>query len=423
MLLLELRLRTVPLGFGEVSLRTTLWEQMGTSRWSGTFADPSFPANAATLGEVVQEVVWLRATRRLCQRAIQLVASDVDPCQLCAGAEGDVWLLAALASLSEHRGALQQIFESTEVNVQGKYVVKLFDGIEGRWRRIIVDDRIPCHRAAYENSKEFKPICLQTQELSPLLVEKAFAKLCGSYGRLRGSSTAWALRTLTGQTPRIFVRGKDSWDSREMEDELDATGKRSFCLLEADSNVSHDVFFDVLRRHCLLQSVVCAAGAGPETGLKAKHAYSILELCRVPANKKSAEDWRFVKIRDAWQSNWQGSWSRHSAQWTAEPEVRRHLDFRAGDASAFWMSWEEFFQTWRTVAVVERPVGVAALHFEVIGDSVCDPAAACLLGCASFWAGEGCQRLYSPAHGLQGETYSLQASPSLTMLGKDIEKE
>lgn len=408
-------------------------------RWSGLFADPSFPANAATLGYVVEEVVWLRATRRLCKRAIQLVASDLDACQLCegtgfghqlphclnfGGAQGDVWLLAAIAILGEHRGALQQLFDSTEFNPRGRYVVKLFDGIEGRWRRIVVDDRIPCQRAAYENSKLFRPIGLQTQELFPLLIEKAFAKLCGSYGRLRGCSTAWALRALTGQTTRIFVRGNDSWDSREMEDELDSAGKRSFCLLEADSNVADDVFFDVLRRHCLLHSLVCAAGASPETGLKSKHAYSILQLERVPAVTKSAPDRRLVKIRDAWESNWQGAWSRRSARWAAEPEVRQHLDFHAGDASTFWMSWDEFLQTWRTVAVVERPMQIRALHFEVIGDSFCDPAAACLLGCASFWAGEGCQRLYSPdARGVHGETYSLQATPSLTLIGKDVDKE
>mmetsp|Transcript_26913 Transcript_26913/g.63148 ORF Transcript_26913/g.63148 Transcript_26913/m.63148 type:complete len:449 (-) Transcript_26913:24-1370(-) len=393
-------------------------------RWSGLFADPSFPANAATLGDVVEEVVWLRATRRLCKRAIQLVASELDPCQLCEGAQGDVWLLAAIAILGEHRGALQQLFDSTEFNPRGRYVVKLFDGIEERWRRIVVDDRIPCQRAAYENSKLFRPIGLQTKELFPLLIEKAFAKLCGSYSRLRGCSTAWALRALTGQTTRIFVRGNESWDSREMEDELDSTGKRSFCLLEADSNVSDDVFFDVLRRHCLLQSLVCAAGASPETGLKAKHAYSILQLERVSAGTKSAHDRRFVKMRDAWESSWQGAWSRRSARWANEPEVRQHLDFHAGDASTFWMSWDEFLQTWRTVAVVERPTSIRALHFEVIGDSFCDPAAACLLGCASFWAGEGCQRLYSPdARGVHGETYSLQATPSLTLLGKDMDKE
>jgi len=375
-------------------------------RWSGLFADPSFPANAATLGDVVEEVVWLRATRRLCKRAIQLVASELDPCQLCEGAQGDVWLLAAIAILGEHRGALQQLFDSTEFNPRGRYVVKLFDGIEGRWRRIVVDDRIPCQRAAYENSKLFTPIGLQTKELFPLLIEKAFAKLCGS------------------DTARIFVRGNESWDSREMEDELDSTGKRSFCLLEADSNVSDDVFFDVLRRHCLLQSLVCAAGASPETGLKAKHAYSILQLERVSAGTKSAHDRRFVKMRDAWESSWQGAWSRRSARWANEPEVRQHLDFHAGDASTFWMSWDEFLQTWRTVAVVERPTSIRALHFEVIGDSFCDPAAACLLGCASFWAGEGCQRLYSPdARGVHGETYSLQATPSLTLLGKDMDKE
>ena len=48
------------------------------------------------------------------------------------GALGDCWLLAAIACLAEHDGAIQAVFRTKEVNPRGKYVMRLYDGAKDR---------------------------------------------------------------------------------------------------------------------------------------------------------------------------------------------------------------------------------------------------------------------------------------------------
>ena len=45
---------------------------------------------------------------------------------------GDCWLLAAIACLAEHDGAIQAVFRTKEANPRGKYVLRLYDGAKER---------------------------------------------------------------------------------------------------------------------------------------------------------------------------------------------------------------------------------------------------------------------------------------------------
>eukprot|EP00434_Breviolum_minutum_P003796 symbB.v1.2.003342.t1/scaffold172.1/size290804/8 len=164
------------------------------------FKDAKFPANAASVG--AEDVVWLRATKYARTKSLQLLDESIDIQRLCQGATGETWLLSAIACVAERR-ALHHIFETQERNARGKYVLKLFDGTR-QWQRIIIDDRVPCNRMAYDDEKRFEPSFLKSQEnhLFLLLIEKAFAKVLGGYHRLKEGSTAWALGQMTGDQPR-----------------------------------------------------------------------------------------------------------------------------------------------------------------------------------------------------------------------------
>jgi len=66
----------------------------------------------------------------------------------------------------------------------GKHRVKLFH--DGEWTVVEVDDRIPCRRriGAAQDDAEAKPVFLaakKVREVWPMLLEKACAKLHGTY--------------------------------------------------------------------------------------------------------------------------------------------------------------------------------------------------------------------------------------------------
>ena len=86
------------------------------------------------------------------------------------------------------------------------YTVQVF--VHDEWVQVMVDDRLPCDPSTRE------PLYVRScrhGELWPCLVEKALAKLHGSYAALHGGSFARALRDLTGGVPRVRPSRELGW--------------------------------------------------------------------------------------------------------------------------------------------------------------------------------------------------------------------
>ena len=159
------------------------------------YEDPYFPASDASLGEPPpQPVQWLRPDAAL--GPVELFAPGaVATFELGAACLHDCWLLGALATLATHASLLQRLFVSTRGAAHGVYTLQLYWHDE--WVQVTVDDRLPCdaHKV---------PLYVRSGnhgELWPALVEKAWAKLAGSYAALRGGTLPQALRSLTGSVP------------------------------------------------------------------------------------------------------------------------------------------------------------------------------------------------------------------------------
>ena len=89
------------------------------------------------------------------------------------GCLGDCYLVSVLAALAEQPKRIQKLFKTQQPNKAGCYVVQMCVG--GIWQDIVVDDYLPCSNG--------RPIYGHTQSgaLWVALIEKAWAKLCGSY--------------------------------------------------------------------------------------------------------------------------------------------------------------------------------------------------------------------------------------------------
>ena len=125
-----------------------------------TYSDGEF-IGAAALGaqkgksaaDVEAETDWVRAADVVlagggadAKKRPQLFAGEIEPEDLCQGAVGDCWLVAALASASEYRQVIQRAFLVPEYNPRGRYPVRLFDPQARRWVVVVVDDRLPCYK-------------------------------------------------------------------------------------------------------------------------------------------------------------------------------------------------------------------------------------------------------------------------------------
>eukprot|EP01022_Parablepharisma_sp_SALTPOND_P033003 TRINITY_DN88024_c0_g1_i1.p1 TRINITY_DN88024_c0_g1~~TRINITY_DN88024_c0_g1_i1.p1 ORF type:complete len:501 (+),score=41.00 TRINITY_DN88024_c0_g1_i1:1948-3450(+) len=107
------------------------------------------------------------------------------------GALGDGWFISAIATLAEVPPLIDRLFLTKEISKEGVYRMKICKN--GEWTAVTVDDYFPC-------VPDSGPIFAKSSanELWLMLLEKAYAKVHGSYLALKGGHAHEALVDLTG---------------------------------------------------------------------------------------------------------------------------------------------------------------------------------------------------------------------------------
>ncbi len=114
------------------------------------------------------------------------------------GGLGSCWLLAAVASVAQHPGAIPGLVTKRR---DGKYDVELY--VANRWSTFTVDDALPaCGHDGQLTPAYARPGAGEVPPIWPCLLEKAFAVAMGnSYANLNGGYARTALEMLTGARP------------------------------------------------------------------------------------------------------------------------------------------------------------------------------------------------------------------------------
>lgn len=137
------------------------------------------------------KIEWIRAEYVPCLKdkpifSDDLSANDIKP----SSAASNHNFLSAIAALAQKPSRIKSLFHSTDINDQGLFCVNLTKN--GEPVQVIIDSFIPCFNGAPAFSSSAK------NDLWLLILEKAWAKLHGSYERIRNGSVQEILRDLTG---------------------------------------------------------------------------------------------------------------------------------------------------------------------------------------------------------------------------------
>lgn len=181
------------------------------------------------------------------------------------------------------------IFVTKEVNTAGIYLVKLY--INGVEMPVIVDDYFPVNKSG-------KPLFCSTKdsELWAMILEKAWAKLHGSYARTEGGLPCFAMNHISG-VPSQSINHKDIPDINEFYNTLKSADKRNFTMIASSQGAGESV---------------------TDSGIVQGHAYSLISIHEFTHSDRSV---RLLKLRNPWgRGEWTGDWSDKSNLWT--PELR-----------------------------------------------------------------------------------------------------
>ena len=339
---------------------------------SGGFVDLEFPPLPSSIEPAPYNGVWAedslgtrygwkRPAGFLGKAKARVFAEGLVPSDVQQGALGNCWVMCSIAAIAEFKELVREIFVEKWSEGDGDenhgggasdpdhmYALQLYK--HGEKTTVVVDDYFPCRPGAGG-----KPAFSQAHgpELWVLLIEKAYAKLHGSYAALRSGMCYEGLMDLTG-APTLYRRFDDD-----------------------------DVPFADLKRYDESSYVICAStpgvdtltegGGGPkgddEGGLVPGHAYSLISAREIELTGELAghpwaqreESVRLVKMRNPWGSfEWGGTWSDNSEEmmWDngrmravldasdddGEPEV-------AANDGAFWMTFEDFKKNFVSISV------------------------------------------------------------------------
>ena len=273
-----------------------------------------------------ENISWSRAENIFSSKNYQVFWEGINKDDIIQGGLGDCYFLSAAAALCEFPEHVKKLFlikEKSDEHCYGCYF-----RINGIWKLVLVDDYFPCYGSW---GKNFAFSSTNGNELWVILLEKAWAKLNGSYAKAIGGEPHEIFEVITNAYSRK-IRVK---------------------------NISEDDLWEVFQEAMDNNFIMTAGTSGDvynldleELGLSPGHAYTLLEAKEV--NTLNGKE-KLIHLRNPWgNGEWSGDWSDSSRKWTTD--LRNQCDnFERKDDGSFWISYSDF----RTYYVV---VGICHLY-------------------------------------------------------------
>jgi len=341
------------------------------------FRDKDFPHEMSSIGKSESSFscsakvdLWIPA-RNLGHPSRAALFDKIDPRDVKQGAVGNCWLMAAFADIAEHPAVLQELFIDKEINETGKYRIKIYDMKERAWTTVTIDEFVPCVKNASGQPQPLfsKPV---GEELWVLLLEKAFAKFCGSYGKLSGGDATWAYVGLTGEEKQIKFSKLDTGNWRREMFDRDACVRKGnatnpsgmWWSWKNNDTFDADAFWLVLKKHWedghLMACSITLKGnpKGEEgqasQGLVTRHCYSVLRTAQVTLADGGTE--RLIELRNPWGNDkeWTGDWGDASPKWGGNPKVAEQLGHTDAADGDFWMSFQDWANHFNNIGVCDK---------------------------------------------------------------------
>jgi hypothetical protein len=286
------------------------------------------------------------------------------------GSIGDCYFVAELANLAQTPLLLDASIVTTEANEEGVYCVRFF--IRGAWRHVFVDGLLPSHPSNYrlphegaqstftvlhssyvgvspEQARYAVPMGAHSTsmpEMWPALLEKAFARLLGSYGALEAHFSG------------PLAEGAPSHQSKNAPFSLFSDAAVPGYQRAVEGGPPADALWAEL---CACARLRWPATLGSSSGawfkraqgLVRDHAFTVLQARPLPLS--GGGELRLVQLRNPHAcGEWTGKFSdKDAASWT--PELRAATgyspDASAWDDGVFWMAWPDVVANFQCLTV------------------------------------------------------------------------
>ena len=310
------------------------------------------------------------------------------------GALGDCWFISALSIIATKdyllrgefnksilddgkideeeikmmsEGIYPPIFHS--FSTKGIYCFRFFKNF--KWRYVLIDDRLPCFSVYHQNQtkKLIFAHCRQDNEFWVPLIEKAYAKIHGSYCAIESGCIDDGLVDMTGLISKKILKDNSLLTMPTKIEELWKMLK-DYSSLEFQNEMKTQSGKKVTSKYYTRNKSMIGCSVEPngrsrenevtmqghKIGIISGHAYSILDVFEIPKprSKKPRKESRLLRIRNPWgKYEWNGKWCDNSEEVIKNKEyieealkkkyadTSEKIDFTKNDG-AFLMRFSDF---------------------------------------------------------------------------------
>nr|KAF6391445.1 calpain 3 [Pipistrellus kuhlii] len=282
------------------------------------YVDPEFPPDETSLfysQKFPIQFVWKRPPE-ICENP-RFIIGGANRTDICQGELGDCWFLAAIACLTLHEHLLFRVIPHDQSFVENYAGIFHFQFWRyGDWVDVVIDDCLPTYNDQLVFTKSN-----HRNEFWSALLEKAYAKLHGSYEALKGGNTTEAMEDFTGGVTEFFEIKDAPRDMYKIMKKAIERGSLMGCSIDTIVPVQYET-----RMAC---------------GLVRGHAYSVTGLDETTFKDEKV---KLVRLRNPWgQVEWTGSWSDGWKDWSfVDKDEKARLKHEVAEEGEFWMSYDDF---------------------------------------------------------------------------------
>nr|XP_029133486.1 calpain-1 catalytic subunit-like [Labrus bergylta] len=294
------------------------------------FVDKTFPPNNSSLGDLPSlpswreaQVEWLRPAEILKRQGSSDEAvfcnKGASRFDFGQGSVGNCWFLAAISALTFHKSLMVQVVPMDQSFKDHAGIFHFRFWRFGHWVDVVIDDHLPVL-----DNKLLSVRSKSGNEFWVPLLEKAYAKVCGSYTDMNSGLPSEACKDFSGGVSMMY-------ELREVHDA--AHDEKLWMSLSNATGCNSMVCCGTAQKGGRLVNTVA------NTGLVDAHAYSVTAVTEVQYYGSKVQ---LVRVMNPWgQTEWSGDWSDKSEKWNGVTSEDREKCFDRDDGE-FWMTLEDF---------------------------------------------------------------------------------
>ncbi|XP_069028560.1 calpain-1 catalytic subunit-like [Embiotoca jacksoni] len=283
------------------------------------FIDNTFPPDRSSLGQGMLEpsdlarVVWLRPAKIAPHPSF--ILDGVSRFDFNQGQLGNCWFLASLGALTFQNHIFKQVVPLEQVFEEdycGLFHFRFWRF--GKWMDVVIDDKLPTLNG--------RLICVHAKDQNEFwaaLLEKAYAKVCGSYTDMKAGTPSEAMMDFTGGVHMCVNLSKPPPDLWELMCRAGQSNTLMGCSTPPGEKRDNSVL---------------------PNGLVEGHAYTLTGVKQMMSRGQLVH---LVRVLNPWgKGEWNGDWSDRSSLWQTVSSQDRNMCLTVDNDGEFWMTLEDF---------------------------------------------------------------------------------